>query len=335
MLLNESFGNLDKLDKSFFDGKISIKGTLNNISPNSEVYVDKLRPIEGSEESRHTWKYLTDVLLQDKDVAFVIVRSNKRQLLLLSANRRVVPSVGTDGFYLKWSDLGYNLKSEQYDVAANNPNSEMTTSNGVSVRNKICKTVETFINSNANARKNWDVIVVKADYNISNIQDERQKSRENMEVKPSNASYSQYVKYISNLKNDLATRLVAYSESKLKNITSENDLKDVLNKRTSFFVPKIKIFNTIWQLYDTNTMINSDNNITGYAAYRNPNYGNTTYEDRQYDYLHLAFRISANEVKLEKIWANSSMSPRTIDDSSNKTFEEFLYHQLNYTNKDK
>lgn len=333
MLLNESFGNLDKLDKSFFDGRISLKGKTDYISPESEVYVDKLRPIEGSDQSRHTWKYLTDVLLQDKEVAFIIVRSNKRQLLLLSANRDVVSGIAFDGFYLKWSDLGYNLKSEQYDVAANNPNSELITSNGVSVRNKICKTVETFINANPNAKKNWDVIVVKVDRNKKTKHNDRVTARTGMEIKPNNSE--EYINYIRSLKRNLENRLVAYSESKLKNITSENDLNAVLEKRTSFFVPKIKLFNTIWKIYDTSTSITDDNNITGHAVYRNPYYSNSTYEDRDYNFLHLLFTINANDVKLSKIWSNSASSARTIDDSSNKTFEEFLYHQLNYTNKDK
>ena len=186
MLLNESFGNLDKLDKSFFTGKIDLKRELSkyctaySISPNSNVYVDKLRPIEGDTESRHTWKYLTNVLLNDDSIAFIIIRSNKRQLLLVSGNDKVFTFMSSDSYYLKWSDTAYSLE----DVSSNNPQSEIITSNDVSVRNKICKTVEAFIKEHSNAKRSWDIIVVGVDNEQKNKRLEREKSKENMEIKP-------------------------------------------------------------------------------------------------------------------------------------------------------
>jgi hypothetical protein len=51
MQLYESFGNFDKLDKSLFQGSNPMH-MYKRVSPNSEVYVDKLKKEEGSDVSK-------------------------------------------------------------------------------------------------------------------------------------------------------------------------------------------------------------------------------------------------------------------------------------------
>lgn len=316
MELFESFGNLDKLDKSFF-GSSNIMDMYKFITPESEIYVDKLKKEEDSEVSRHTWKYLTDVLLQDASVAFIIIRSNKRQLLLVAHNYSVT---GTSDYILRWSDLAQSLDY----VKENSSGGRYTTSSDVSVRNKICKTVEAFINANPNAKKNWDIIVVKTSSNKINKAVDRKKSREGMEIKPNSKDYNDYIK---SLKQKLSTRLVAYSESKLKNILSTNDLNKVLNDRVQFVLPKIKIFDTIWKLDNKSANVTSDGKLQCFMTYICPF---PLYGTAQIDlsYIHICMESQGTNMVLTDMFTSRYSRATVADDKI--PFEEFLVQYKKY-----
>lgn len=316
MELFESFGNLDKIDKSFFPN--NIMKDMKFITPDSEVYVDKLKKEEGSEVSRHTWKYLTDVLLEDKSIAFIIIRSNRRQLLMVCHNNAVS---NYSDYVLRWSDLAQTLDY----VKENSNNGRYTTSSDVSVRNKICKTVEAFINANPNAKKNWDVIIVKTNSDKITKTVDRRKSREGMEIKPNSREYQEYMR---SLKQDLGHRLVAYSESKLKNVLSTNDLNKVLDDRVQFVLPKIKIFDTIWKLDGKSANVTSEGKLQCFMSYHCPFslYG-TPYVSLSY--VHICMESSGTSMRLKDMYA-SRYSNYTLMDDDKMSFEEFLINYKKY-----
>lgn len=316
MYLFESFGNFDKLDKSFFNNEnpmVKYKA----ISPNSEIYVDKLKKEEGSDVAKHTWKYLTDVLLEDRNIAFIVIRSNKRQLLMITHNSSVS---GRSDYVMKWSTIGSELEYVKSTISSN----MFITSSDVTVRNKICKTVEAFIKENPNAKKNWDVIIVKTNEEKVDKYLKRHKSREGMELKP---NHTEYNKYINELKSKLKERLVAYSESKLKDILSSGDMNDVLNNRTIFALPKLKIFNNIWKLYNSYSNITSDGKLIAHVVYKNPSMFNLKSNEKDISYLHIDFISNGSKVEIRNI-GTSNYSNSTSEDII--SFEEFLEKYRKY-----
>lgn len=299
MQLYESFGNFDKLDKSLFQDSNPMH-MYKRVSPNSEVYVDKLKKEEGSDVAKHTWKYLTEVLLEDNSIAFIVIRSNKRQLLMVSHNSSVT---GRGDYILRWSDIGKELSYVKENV---NDASYFATSSDVTVRNKICKTVESFIQDHPNAKKNWDVIIVKTNDEKVDKYLERRHSRENMELKPNDNDYQQYIK---GFQTRLKERLVAYSESKLKNILTTGDMDAVLQDRVKFAPEKLKIMQNIWTLYNSNANINRDGSLTIQLSYRNPSYFNMHGQYNSLKYLHIVMRSNGTNIQISQIgmsdWSNS------------------------------
>ena len=302
MQLYESFGNFDKLDKSLFQDSNPIH-MYKRVSPNSEVYVDKLKKEEGSDVAKHTWKYLTEVLLEDNSIAFIVIRSNKRQLLMVSHNSSVT---GRGDYILRWSDTGKELSYVKENV---NDASYFATSSDVTVRNKICKTVESFIQDHPNAKKNWDVIIVKTnDEKVEKYLD-RKRSRENMELKPNDKEYNQYIR---GFKDKLKQRLVAYSESKLKNILSTGDMDAVLQERTKFAPSKLKIMDNIWALYNTHANVNSDGSLMIHLTYKNPSSYNLGSTYNKLMYLHIRMRTIGTNIEITDIgmsgWSNAAIT---------------------------
>lgn len=302
MQLYESFGNFDKLDKSLFQDSNPMH-MYKRVSPNSEVYVDKLKKEEGSDVAKHTWKYLTEVLLEDNSIAFIVIRSNKRQLLMVSHNASVT---GRGDYILRWSDIGKELSYVKENV---NDSSYFATSSDVTVRNKICKTVESFIHDFPNAKKNWDVIIVKTnDEKVEKYLDRRH-SRENMELKPNDKEYKQYIR---GFKDRLKERLVAYSESKLKNILSTGDMDAVLQERTKFAPSKLKIMDNIWALYNTQANIISDGSLMIHLTYKNPSSFNLGSTYNKLTYLHIRMRTVGTNIEITDIgmsgWSNAAIT---------------------------
>ena len=243
--LYESRGNLDKINSSIYtDGGFDLKEV---VSPNSEVYIDKLRD---NPSVNHTWAHVIDDILLQDDVAFVVVRSSKRQLVGISHNKKVTHS---SSYMFVWTDIALNIPDIRTKVA--NEKKTVTTQSNLNAYNKMCNTVRGFIDA-THGRRNWDIIVVKVDKTLEKLRSDRKESRKNMEYKPTDKG--NYNNYISNLKSDLVKRLEAYSDSKLVNIQSEKDFKELLNGGVAIYPKKIKLGNYIYTRSDIS--VNSDMN---------------------------------------------------------------------------
>ena len=318
MELFESYGNLNKIHKSLLNTILFNSRT--KITPDSEVYVDKLKS-DDPNVRKHTWKYLTDVLLEDPSIYSIIIRSNKRQLLMIKKQS------GGD-YMLHWSDIGADLPYVQSEL---NGSTTYNTHNDVAVRNKISKTVESFINSNPNAKKNWDVLIIKVDDKKEEKQKGRKESRFGMEYKPQNGTNA-YINYINDLKSNLTQRLIKYSESKLLNIQNNEDMVKFINNRNKFVPQKIKILNNIWLLEDSSSNIYKGD-LEIIITYKNPFY--EMHNDGKYGdtkYLKVALLSNGRQVELKKIGFTHYNSYNTHDMIS---FDEGIEKIIEYINSKK
>lgn len=248
--LYEARGNIDKINASLLNNHAQLKKMV-SVSPESEVYVDKLKDGEG----KHTWKYVTNTIVTDESVAYVVVRSNKRQLMVISHDPDIVGE--QDKYLIVWSQIALNIP-EVKELTRNRD--YIITSSDVNVQTKFYKTVASFVEY-YKAKRNWDIIIVKKDKTLKDKRQNRLDSRTGMEIKPvkptaninNDAIRKQrdvYNMYISGLKNNLADRLKKYSESRLSNISNIEDLKADLKNRQALAPKKLKIGGFVYNYSD-------------------------------------------------------------------------------------
>ena len=247
MILLEDLNELNKINRSILksiafsynDKPMDIDKIMSRygISNNSKVYINTLKDkVDG--KSIHTWKHVTDVILADANVAGVILRSNKRQLLGIFKNKN------NSRYILYPSEILRDIP-KFYDTIGISDGQE--TSSDVSVRNKMAGVVKLFIETYPNAKKNWDILVISKDTSAEEKRAPRATSREGREVKPSEKYYSDY---IESLKKNLKLRLEKYINSKIPNIENKEVLKQFLAEKNTLWVRKLKIFNTVYVLED-------------------------------------------------------------------------------------
>lgn len=262
--LYEARGNIDKINASLLANHNNLDKMI-SVSPNSEVYIDKLRDGEG----KHTWKYVTNTIVTDDSVAYVVVRSNKRQLMVISHDKDIVGEL--DKYLIVWSQIALNIP-EVKELTRNR--NFIITSSDINVQTKFYKTVSAFVEF-YKGKRNWDIIVVKKDKTLKDKRQNRLDSRNNMEIKPVKPTANLnndvirkqrdvYNMYISGLKNNLADRLKKYSESKLSNINNLEELNAALNQRKLLTPKKIKISGLIYNFYE----VSNTNSLRGEVQFK-------------------------------------------------------------------
>ena len=318
MLLFEDYNELHKINRVILDklisttsrsdkSKLKYMNSYYGISNNSKIYIDTLKRTEGG-KSIHTWKHATEVILSNDDVAGIVLRSNKRQLL---------------GIFKRGST--YKLIPSQYAIdlnSFNNLNLSTTTSETsslISVRNKMAGVVKAFIEEHPNAKKNWDIMIVMKDKNIDDLTTKREAQKANVEVKPNEKGY---IEYIGKLKDNLQQRLEFYVNNKMKNVKTVDELKQIIDSDPGIFVKKIKVAGLIYELSDMSSDISrSQQRFGAVATYKiqqpkgvsTPDYYYTFYETRN---LVIRFDLEGRQFKLSKI----SFYP------SDKTFEQGMVY---------
>ena len=180
MLLFENLNELHKIDRSILNQLISYTSSKSklaalysyfNMSQNSKIYIDTLKRSELG-KSIHTWKYATEAVLEKDDVAGIILRSNKRQLLGIFKRGSV--------YKLFPSETAVDL-SNFSNANMSRYNSE--TSSLISVRNKMAALVKAFLEDHPNAKKNWDIMIVMKDNTIDKTKEDRANAIQGMEIK--------------------------------------------------------------------------------------------------------------------------------------------------------
>lgn len=265
MLLNEYYGNLEMIDKSLFKHLKDKVGT--RLAPTTEIKHDLLKKDEETGTVRKTWKYVTDVILSDSKVLGIIIRSNHRQLMMVVKNTR------DTSYTTYWSDIGQTLQFYKDNI--NMPNGKYS-SNLTVVRHDISKTVEGFIIEHPNARKNWDIIIISNDKTDLDYKKSTRSDRK-IGIVPRPDDKVNYNSYIQKLHNQLQERLLAYSESKLQNLQTREDLINLIKSNPkSLVMNKFKLLNGIWTILDVKTS-NPNNEVYIVVTYQ-LNYNNRNYK---------------------------------------------------------
>ena len=258
--LYEARGNIDKISASLLANHEQLK-KMTSVSPESEVYIDKLKDGEG----KHTWKYVTNTIVTDESVAYVVVRSNKRQLMAISHDPAIV---GQDDKYLiVWSQIALSIP----EVSELTRDREfIVTSSDVNVQTKFFKTVAAFV-EHFKGKRNWDIIVVKKDLTLKDKRASREEARKGMEIKPSTRTLGpaaqKYYDYIEGLKKDLKRRLKIYSDSRLVNVTNPQELNTALERKQMITPKKIKLGGLIYRFEDSSIRVSDSGQTTIRAKY--------------------------------------------------------------------
>jgi len=147
-----------------------------------------------------------------------------------------------------------------------------------------------------------------------------------MEYKPSDKI--RYDNYIQNLKTNLITRLEAYSDSKLANIKSEEEFKNVLSNENAIYPKKIKIGNYIYLRSDISNNhdlnIKYKNTINLMLSFKLREELGKTYPDGFPKILRYNIRITnTRDIKITDVWLARS------NYSNGMTFDEGMQIILN------
>lgn len=252
--LYEARGNIDKISASLLANHEQLK-KMTSVSPESEVYIDKLKDGEG----KHTWKYVTNTIVPDESVAYVVVRSNKRQLMAISHDPAIVGQ--NDKYLIVWSQIALSIP----EVAELTRDRDfIVTSSDINVQTKFYKTVAAFV-EHFKGKRNWDIIVVKKDLTLKDKRTSREESRKGMEIKPSTRTLGpaaqKYYDYIEGLKKDLKKRLKVYSDSRLVDVTKPEELNIALERKQMITPKKIKLGGLIY-IFDDSNMRTQDSGLT-------------------------------------------------------------------------
>ena len=252
--LYEARGNIDKISASLLANHEQLK-KMTSVSPESEVYIDKLKDGEG----KHTWKYVTNTIVPDESVAYVVVRSNKRQLMAISHDPAIVGQ--NDKYLIVWSQIALSIP----EVAELTRDRDfIVTSSDINVQTKFYKTVAAFV-EHFKGKRNWDIIVVKKDLTLKDKRTSREESRKGMEIKPSTRTLGpaaqKYYDYIEGLKKDLKKRLKVYSDSRLVDVTKPEELNTALERKQMITPKKIKLGGLIY-IFDDSNMRTQDSGLT-------------------------------------------------------------------------
>lgn len=267
--LYEARGNLDKIESSLLLVNSDIK-KMKGLSPNSHVEIDTLKG--KPEEHKHTWANVVNNILTDKSIAFIVVRSNKRQLMLMSRDQDYVNS--SDKCLIIWSNYALSIPAIN-EVA--DGNEYIVTASLNNAQSKMCKTVVAYVD-HIKGKKNWDIIKVYKDETLGVLKQDREESRKGMEIKPNGTFMTNarikhgsvkdkqqrdYRNYIDSLHDNLKERLKAFIEKRLVNVNSKEDLQQNLKDNNTLAPKKIKIAGLIYN-YDgiSSTNLDPKRNLT-------------------------------------------------------------------------
>lgn len=233
MILQEDFKNLNVIDRSLING-IEINRS-DDISPDSEVVIDKVAPKE-----RHNFNTVLDMLENDDDVGYIVFRASRRQLMIIGYMNKKDNSTN-NGFYVGFSDYAYDIIDElgRYQQ-------KQTITDRMTVKTMMSTAFLGFYADDETAKKVWDILVIKKD-SKRGLRDDRTKSREGVVPLPKEKGYDTYIQQI---KNELDIRLDAYIDSKRPKIQSKEDVMKLFT--TEKALKKIRIDDSLYKLLTKN-----------------------------------------------------------------------------------
>ena len=234
--LFEDLKNLNMIDRSFFmDGGRMEKLKQITMTPNSRIEVSKILP--------HKFTTVMEKLSED-DVAAIVIRAHKRQLLFVTKDERigrVMNGYYNYNYYVVMSDYAYtNCNSHDYRKITSY-NTEAPT------KTQISRTVKDFYEKVApeGTKKSWDALIIYRDEQVNDLRQKRAEMNKNRVYVPSDGR--KYNDFIDNLERAFQERAVKYVDAHRPNIQNANEFREFIQNVTK--LDKIKYKGNIYR-YD-------------------------------------------------------------------------------------
>ena len=250
--LFEDLKNLNMIDRSFFmDGGRMEKLKQITMTPNSRIEVSKILP--------HKFTTVMEKLSED-DVAAIVIRAHKRQLLFVTKDARIGKVM--NGYY------NYNYYVVMSDYAYTNCNSHdyrKTTSYNTEApaKTQISRTVKDFYDRVApeGTKKSWDALIIYRDEQVNDLRQKRAEMNKNRVYVPSDGR--KYSDFIDNLESAFQERAVKYIDAHRPNIQNAEELKQLMMKVSK--LDKIKYKGNIYTYSDSQASLT--NRYSSYVRY--------------------------------------------------------------------
>lgn len=272
MILNENYGNLNVLDKSFLHyitydtnrygdnvKKIYKNMNLKNsmVSPQSKVEIDPVKP--------HSLKHLVEIL-DNPEVAFVVFRINKKQICLITTNKTMYDSAYIDSnttIIVKPSILFKNLGTSDGIPKYFNKDSEL--------KHYLKWIISRYEDSYELSKKLvWDLLVVYKDMNVSNLWVSRDEMKQG--YIPTPKEKKAYQKFILDYKYAWEEKCKKFIEDNRPDNQNSKDIIKELFARSS--IKKFKFKGDIYTLDNVPLVWMHDNDRVNYLKYVSTNKSN-------------------------------------------------------------
>ena len=293
MILEETYGNLNVLDKSFLywvdpyenkDKTMELKNT--EVSPESEVKIDPVKP--------HTMKHLIEIL-NEYNVAFIVFRINKKQICLISI----------------MSLYGMFYTDSKYKVKANPIYNDLTRVSNFNVykddaqlKSWLNNIYKEYVNHFETTKKPvWDIIVVYKDKNVSKKWDERHNNKQG--YIPTPKEKERYRVFLMDFQYALNEKRKKWVESHKKDAQNIDELKKILYQQCN--IEKIKFKGNIYKMQDYGKSFLYTNKVQ-YIKY--------VYEDEKIPVqsLLIKYKVIGLNIKILGIYYSEKYSSNNLDD---------------------
>lgn len=246
MILNENYGNLNMLDKSFlyyidYDHKngsytrvynnMNLKGSM--ISPNSKIEVNSVKP--------HSMKRLIEIL-DDWQVGFIIFRINKKQICLISTNKQLYNESMAERIILKPSVLFTNL-------GFNKNASPLFIDSEIELKKELNKIYKKYSEIYETTKKPvWDILVVYKDLSISDKWTQRDNAKRG--YVPTPKEKNEYFKFILDYQNAWKNKCAQWMQTHRPDTQNSSEIKKILLRGSK--INEFKFKGDIYELVNGN-----------------------------------------------------------------------------------
>ena len=303
MKLFEDYKNLNILDRTLlhkYRGGEVIPLKNAPITPNSEIYIERVTP--------HNFTNAMS-MLEDESIAALVFRAHNKQLIMVTKNSELIKKYGYYNEYMAvLTNYAYQKCNDHYGTQFIRSDREAP------IKTAVSRIIKTFYDkAPEGTKKKWDVLVVKVDPNVEQLQMNRANAQQGSVPTPSDAGYD---RFIEKLNNDFQQRAKEFIDSRRPDHQNINDIAQMMTTQTKW--NKIKVRGIVYQLYDTQIYIGNDENNMSYLQYRAIDGLNVPDKQRQ---LYVFFRFQGfTPVFIKAVpcdtWTNPRMAQNDIGNSS-------------------
>ena len=230
MELFEDYKNLNMIDRTLLIGNNykneEIKLQDLPITPNSEIYIDKVSP--------HNFTKVMEILDSDESIGAIVVRAHNRQLLMVTKDRQIIRrlNLGYDNYGLILTKFAYSNYNNHYTSRFIHSDREAP------IKTAISRTVKAFYEkAPEGTKKKWDILVIKKDPNVAQQREDRKTAQAGRVLVPSDKNYDDFIKQLN---WNFGQRVEKYINSKRINTNNIEEIGEYLMNSSKLDKIKVK-----------------------------------------------------------------------------------------------